>query len=137
MIQTAAGSWRTTSADHLIDRPMQIAVCDQCGTHLLVAIVGGITTYADMQPLSVNAEIAAILCGRATFDIVTDGIRKAYLVSRDIFRIRGERKCSVVASHACPTGRRPSMGWRIPAKRESAPTPKPAPVIRDNDKVPF
>lgn len=137
MIQTAAGSWRTTSADHLINRPLQTAPCDQCGTHLLVAIVGGITAYVDMQALSVNAEIAAILCGRLTFDIMPDGMRKAYLADRDIFRIRGERKYSVVASHQCATGRRPSMGWRLPAERQSVPTPKPAPVIRDNDKVPF
>lgn len=116
-------------------RPVQITPCQHCQQHLAVAVVSGMTTYCDPEPLSIAAEIAAIMTGRITYDVVPETSRKAYLHDRDIFRIRGGREYVVIAAHSCPTGMRPCMPWEI---RKPPPAKAAAPRKETSDaRVPF
>lgn len=126
--------WSAHSADdHLINRPAQIAPCTDCSRHLIVAIVAGWTIYTDLDALTIHAEIAALLTGRFTYDLAPKG-NSRYLIHRDIYRIR-RREYPVLANHACPSGREPSMEWHIPDKTQK----KTALVIpaTANERVPF
>lgn len=122
--------------EHLISRPCQRRACDKCGQVILVAIWSGVTVHADPAPLGIHAEIAARLQGRRAYDVIPHGGRRAYLEFRDIHRVQLPRRHAVIASHACPSGRRPAIGWEIPARRPAAPQPT-APRILASTPVPF
>lgn len=83
---------------HLITEAAKLRICTRCGEYTIVAISGGINTAADIQPLSVDEEIAALLTGRRTFDFAQIGLRY-YLHYRDLFAIRANRIHPVVAAH--------------------------------------
>ncbi|SRR6266702_2291065 len=88
---------------YLITEPAKAAECTRCHTQVICAVTGGLTTITDTQPLSVNEEIAALLGGRATFDLHATGTR-VFLEWRDITRIRAGRRFPVVALHQCAPG---------------------------------
>lgn len=85
---------------HLTTEPATAAVCARCGARVIAAVVDGLTTIADIQPLTIDEEIAALLTGHATFDLQPNGNR-VYLEWRDITRIRAGRNYPVVAAHGC------------------------------------
>jgi hypothetical protein len=87
-------------AQHLINTPAKTGECSRCGAIILTAITGGLTTVTDIQPLSVDEEIAALLLGRATFDLQQTGTQ-TYLEWRDLTRIRAGRNHPIVAIHQC------------------------------------
>jgi len=99
--------------EHLISRPAKLKTCPRCGEYTLTAITGGLTTATDPEPLTIDQEIAALLIGKRTFDIITIGHR-LYLEWRDIIRVKGGRVYPVVAIHICtpaepPPERRPDI----------------------------
>lgn len=90
-------------SQHLITTPARAATCNACGSTVIHAVTGGLTTITDTTPLSVNEEIAAILAGRSTFDLQTAG-NQLYLEWRDVTRIRAGRNYPVLAIHGCARG---------------------------------
>ena len=85
---------------HLITRPAALAECCHCGAVTIIAMVDGLLTAADTQPLGISEEIAAIMAGKATFDLVITG-QRIYLEWRSLTRIRVARDHPVVARHPC------------------------------------
>jgi len=100
---------------HLITRPAKISNCPRCGALILSAVTGGLTTITSIDPLSIDEEIAALLTGRATFDMQISGTC-IYLEWRDITRIRAGRKYPVVAMHPCNPGCQPAPLPILPAE---------------------
>jgi len=88
---------------HLVTEPARPVTCSRCGQQVIHAVTGGLTTITDTTPLSVNEEITALLTGRPTFDLQSNGNR-AYLEWRDITRIKAGRRHPVVAAHQCGPG---------------------------------
>lgn len=89
----------------MIDIPAVLDHCPRCGQQVLDAHSDGLHIRADAQPLDPQAELAALLDGRLTYDMQPLGLpRKPYLMYRDAFRIGAERKWTVVGSHKCPPG---------------------------------
>ena len=127
--------WSVHSADdHLIHRPVHVTLCTRCSRHILIGIVHGWDTCTDLESLTIQAEITALITRRITYDLVPKGNGR-YLIDRDIYRIRAPREYPVLINHICPDGREPSIAWRIPENKPSAnPRPKPAP---GNSPVPF
>ena len=91
---------------HLITQPAKPGKCTRCGALILTAISGGLTTVTGPQSLTINQEIAALIAGRATFDLVVTG-HSVFLEWRDLTRIRTGRRYTVVAIHECPLGATP------------------------------
>jgi len=95
----------TSYWEHLIDRPAHYQPCPRCTRHTLTAWCGGIHTRLDPEPLSVNQEIAAILSGRLTYDVLILGLpRRMYPEWRHLLRIQAPRRHPVIATHVCPPG---------------------------------
>jgi hypothetical protein len=90
---------------HLEDGPAFYQTCPRCGHHTLTAWCCGVKTRFDPEPLSIHEEIAALLCGRRTYDVLIYGLpRRMYPEWRHLLRIRAPRKHTVIATHACPSG---------------------------------
>ena len=66
----------------------------------ITAMVDGLLTAVDTRPLGIGEEIAAIMSGKATFDLVITG-QRIYLEWRSLTRIRAARDHPVVARHPC------------------------------------
>ena len=121
------GRWAVT--EHLISRPAKLKTCPRCGEYTLTAITGGLTTATDPEPLTIEQEIAALLIGKRTFDIITLGHR-LYLEWRDIIRVKGNRAYPVVAIHICtpaepPPELPPDIKLTTAPARESLPDDPP------------
>jgi hypothetical protein len=117
---------------HLIDRPAQYQPCPRCGKTTLTAITGGMPVRLDPETLTINAEIAAILAKRITWDVYILGLPgRMYVEPRDIDRIRADRKRAVIASHTCtPLPVRPGT---VPGKDLIIPSPRPV----ETNVIPF
>lgn len=85
---------------HLVTQPAKLATCSRCGALTLTAITGGLTTVIDPCPLEIAQEIAALMAGKATFDLVPVGCR-LFIEWRDITRMRAPRLHAVVTVHQC------------------------------------
>lgn len=85
---------------HLVTRPAALAECRRCGAATITAMVDGLLTAVDTQPLSISAEIAAIMAGKTTFNLMVTG-QRIYLEWRSVTRIRAGRDHPVVARHPC------------------------------------
>jgi hypothetical protein len=95
---------------HLESRPARYQPCPHCGHHTLTAQDAGIPVRCDPEPLSINQEIAALLLGRATYDVLVYGLpRRMHPRYRDFGRIRAPRRHAVIADHKCGPGPRPLM----------------------------
>lgn len=123
--------------DHLISRPAYTAPCTGCRRHILIAIDGGLTIYADPDPLGIPAEIAARLTGRGIYDTVRNPGGKTHLISRDIFRVKAAREYPVIGDHACIPGHRPGGGWKPPPLRGHQPRPETSRAVSDTGEIPF
>jgi hypothetical protein len=122
---------------HLISRPAYTAPCTGCRRHILIAIDGGLTVYADPIPLGIHAEIAARLTGRGVYDVTHTLGGKTYLISRDVFRVRASRKYPVIGDHACIPGHHPASGWKLPPLRGHQPRPEIPRLLADTSEIPF
>lgn len=79
-----------------------IHACPSCRRHTLLASDGGLAVRADLEHLSVNGEITALIQNRATFDVLIYGLpRRMHLEFRDLDRIRAGRRHPVIADHQC------------------------------------
>lgn len=88
---------------HLEDGPAFYQPCPRCGRHTLTAYCAGVKTRLDPEPLSINAEIAALILGRRTYDVLVMGLpRRMYPAWRHLSRIRAPRIHAVIATHICP-----------------------------------
>ncbi|MFI6477382.1 hypothetical protein ACIBH1_05580 [Nonomuraea sp. NPDC050663] len=88
--------------EHLIDRALKLGTCPRCRATILAGHNAGIFTLVDPQPLDRHAEMLALLSGRHTYDLITEGIpARLYAEWRSTFRINGARRHPVVASHPC------------------------------------
>lgn len=97
--------------EHLIDRPAHYQPCPHCGRHTITAWCGGVRTRCDPEPLTINQEIAALLTGRQTYDVMIWGLpRRMNLAWRDITRIRAGRKYAIIATHKCAPGKTTPFG---------------------------
>ena len=91
-----------TAFEHCIDRPAHYQPCPHCHRHTLTAIVSGVKTRLNPEPLTINTEIAALLDGRRTYDVLLYGLpRRMHPIWRDISRIRAPRRHTVIATHQC------------------------------------
>ena len=99
-----------TAFEHLIDRPARYQPCPRCNRHTLVAMVSGVKTRLNPEPLSITAEIAALLDGCRTYDVLLWGLpRRMHPIWRDISRIRAPRRHTVIATHQCTPLSRPPV----------------------------
>lgn len=84
-------------------RAIRAAVCRGCGAHVLRGLDAdrlALPCIADPEPVSSIGEVAALLAGAATYDLLTVSNRRAELQRRDQFRIGGRRGV-VLADHRC------------------------------------
>lgn len=110
-----------------ITRRATIRHCAKCSAVILAGLdadVCALVAHADPQPLTTHGEYTTIVSGRPTFDAVVVG-RAVRLDHRDQFRIRGRRRWTVLAGHACP-GVVPDLTW-LPA----------AATVDDGEEAPF
>lgn len=128
---------------HLISTAAVLAPCNHCGAHILACRAAGFRAYADPQPIDVNQEIAARLCNRPVYDLLTQGLpKRMYLEYRNLTRVIAGRSYPVVAEHACPSGRAPDVsvagmdpfrpGGKKPGKEK-----RKVMVNRQHDEIPF
>jgi hypothetical protein len=98
-----------TCFTHLENHPARYQPCPRCGHHTITAITSGYKLRADPCPLDTSQEIAALLTGRRTFDVLIWGLpKRMHLEWRSLTRIRAPRKHPVIATHQCvPTATRP------------------------------
>lgn len=122
-------------SDHLIDRPIRLLPCHGCHRHVLAAIDGGLTVAADPQPVTIVQEIMARLNNHPVFDIITTGTA-AYLIYRDLTRVRHPRGYPVVAAHQCPRGAAPRYQL-IPPKTKATKKKAAKPLSDPNEPIPF
>lgn len=117
----------------LIDRPAWYQPCPRCGHHTLAALVSGHKIRCDPEALNINQEIAALLMGKQTYDILLIGLpRRMQPVWRDISRIRATRRYLVIADHRCnPGAQRPA----IPGPEIEITVPRPS--APDSETPPF
>lgn len=112
--------------EHLISHPARLQPCPHCGHYTLTAIAGGLTVHANPQALSINEEIAALITGKASYDVLIHGLpRGIYLERRDIDRIRAPRAHAVVATHICPVLFNPSPQPAVDIGLPYATAPQP------------
>jgi hypothetical protein len=109
---------------HLINRPAEITACSHCGQKTLTALSGGLTTAIDPSPLSIAQEIAAIITGKPTFDLIPSG-RSLYVEWRDMTRVKASRLYAVAAIHTCPGATHPTQ--HLLAGAGSVPVPDDPP----------
>ncbi|KAB8196232.1 hypothetical protein FH608_005500 [Nonomuraea phyllanthi] len=115
--------------EHLIERPLQPGICPRCRALVLAGHNAGILTIVDPAPLDRRNEMLALLAGRNTYDLITEGIPpRLYAEWRCSFRINGTRRHPVVAAHPCK-----GRGF-TPAKPPKPPTPPIQPVL---EEIPF
>lgn len=83
---------------HLINTRPRADTCPTCRHIVITARTRGWPTTADPQPLNNLGEAAALLAGRATFNLHHDRLTR-----RDHFRIAGNRqpRGTVIATHRC------------------------------------
>lgn len=81
---------------HLVSTTASQTTCDRCGASLLTGWAEGILARVEAVALDRAGEIAALIQGRITYDLVY-----GELVDRDARRIRGQRRGSVYAEHRC------------------------------------
>lgn len=85
---------------HFITTRPALIPCAHCPAHLLAATVLGIDRHIDTVPLTPAGELAALLTGRATYNLA--GLNRDHLVRRTVHHIRGgNRRLPVVADHNC------------------------------------
>jgi hypothetical protein len=115
--------------EHLIDRAAHYQPCPRCSRHTITALSGGVPLRLDPEPLTINQEIAALLSGRQTYDVMLWGLpRRMHPIWRDISRIRAPRKHAVIAAHKCtplpvPPGRQPETELTVPYPSTVTETP--------------
>ena len=124
------------SGDHLISRPARLIPCHGCHRHILAAIDGGLTIAADPQAITAIAEITARITGRAAYDITRSGTR-AYLVYRDLHRVRAQRDYPVVADHECPAGALPYYQLIPPKTPPGKKAAVKAAAVLQLEEIPF
>jgi hypothetical protein len=107
---------------HLEDGPAHYQPCPRCGRHTLTAWCAGVKTRFNPEPLTIHQEIAALLTGRRTYDVLILGLpRRMYPEWRHLLRIQAPRKHPVIVTHACPPGairpqfRQPEIEIEIPS----------------------
>jgi hypothetical protein len=88
---------------HLINTPAVLAKCSRCGAATITGTTSGLTTVADVHPLTIPEEITAIMSGKATFTLTAAG-RNLFLTWRSVAEISAVRDHPVVAVHECPAG---------------------------------
>lgn len=84
---------------HLVSRRPRCRPCPRCGRLTLWGLDEGVPFRVEPLPLTINAEIKAILAG-----LVTYGLCAGYVTFRDDQRIRIDTKWGrppVVATHRC------------------------------------
>lgn len=88
---------RVLSGPHFITTAPSLTVCAGCRTPILAVTVGGLDRHIDLTPLTDAGELAALLAGRATYDL-----RGEHLIRRYVERVAaGRRELPVLAGHAC------------------------------------
>jgi hypothetical protein len=115
--------------EHLIDRPVTLGTCPRCHAIILAGHNGGIFALVDPKPLDQRAETLALLSGRNTYDLITEGMPpRLYVEWRSALRIAARRRHPVVASHPCR-----QRGF-TPYKPPKPPKPPIQPVL---EEIPF
>jgi len=84
-------------------RAAALRLCPSCQAPTLVGLDADVTAFtarADILPLNELGETIALLSGRPTYDLVTNGGRKE-LTRREEWNISGTRRYPVLAAHKC------------------------------------
>lgn len=84
-------------------RAAALRLCPTCQAPTLVGLDADITAFtarADLLPIDELGETIALLSGRPTFDLMTNGGRKE-LARREEWNISGTRRYPVLAAHKC------------------------------------
>jgi hypothetical protein len=84
-------------------RAAALRLCPSCQAPTLVGLDADITAHAaraDVLPIDELGETIALLSGRSTYDLVTNGGRKE-LARREEWNISGLRRYPVLSAHKC------------------------------------
>jgi len=84
-------------------RAASLRLCPSCKAPTLVGLDADTTAFtarADVLPIDELGETIALLSGRPTYDLVTNGGRKE-LARREEWNIGGDRRYPVLAAHKC------------------------------------
>lgn len=85
---------------HFITTRPTLVDCRACGRPQLAVTVGGLDRHIDPAPLTAAGELAALLAGRATYNLA--GPLSDHLIRRTVHHIHGrDRTVPVVADHGC------------------------------------
>jgi hypothetical protein len=119
---------RTITGPHFITTAPSPIDCPSCRRPILAATVGGLDRHVDPTPLNPAGELAALLTGRATYDLA--GARRDHLIRRNVHRIGAATGLPVLADHTCTP---PTPGHVDQARLEAA----EGPVVAADDRPPF
>ena len=100
-------------------RRARLTTCPRCHAAVIRALdapVAALDVRLDPVPLDIRAELAALISGRLTYDLIPAGFGQE-IEYRDEMRIR-KRNYPVLAEHQCP-GPIPATAVRRPRKRRS------------------
>lgn len=126
------------STEHLIDRPAYADQCARCKAPILIAMDGGLNVAADIIPADVNAEIAAWLTKRWSWNVIRDpDTRQTHLRFRGLAQVKAGRPYPVVTGHRCPDGAFAFNPWRAPPPSKPKPAARKTPAVNNDAPVPF
>lgn len=94
--------------------PVRLAHCHRCGRPILRAHADGLDVRCDPAPATTATELASLLAGRRSYDLLarTDGHLE--LDRRWLSRIRAPRTQPVVISHECTAEISTDQARRLP-----------------------
>lgn len=87
---------RMSNSEHLITTAPSLTHCGSCHRLVLAATVTGLDRHIDVDPLTDHGELAALLAGRPSYNLVGE-----LLIRRTPERIRLSEPATVLAEHDC------------------------------------
>jgi len=89
---------KVSPGEFLITTPPSLTKCRKCHRPVLAATIGGLDHHVDTGTLNDVGELAALMEGRPTYELVTED----YLVRRTVHHINaGPARHPVLAEHGC------------------------------------
>jgi hypothetical protein len=104
------------SGPHLVSTEVSTRPCQRCGGAVVAAYSEGVYVQCDLTPLDVGQEIAVLVAGRVTYDLL--GLNYRELALRDGPRLT-RREYPVLPEHDCPLSTVAEMTRRRPYRRST------------------
>ena len=115
--------------------------CSRCSAVVLAGHAEGVLAAVDLVAVDVVGELAAMLLGRWTYDVIPRRLgRGAMLAARQLGQVASERRWPVAVEHRCPS----VLGRQRRSERRGEPDPALAwpllgrpPAVEDLVDPPF